>query len=128
MSITEQGRIGETMARTILKDGFGAEIFQPDWMAYKDGTYYVVEVKYKELFQPPPFWGQGLGVRQVRARMKFYKDTGIRCLFLVITKPENETCWQWLDVLEGTKHITTRNGIRIYNINEFTKTSARCNP
>lgn len=120
MSITEQGIIGERMARAILKDKFRVDnIFQLDWIVCKNNEYYAVEVKHKELFSPPPFWGQGLDIRQVKARIKLFKDKGIRCLFLVITKPEEKVYWQWLDVLEQTKYFDTKNKIRVYDIKEF---------
>jgi len=122
MSITEQGLVGEKMARVILKDKFKVDnIFQADWLILKDSKYYLVEVKRKELFKSPPFDGQGLDIRQVNARIKFYKNTDIRCLFLVITLPEENIYWQWLDVLEDTKYFDTRNKIRIYNIKYFIK-------
>lgn len=122
MSITAQGIEGETLARLILKDKFKVDnLFQIDWMVIKNGIYYVIEVKHKELFKPQPFYGQGLDIRQVNARMKFFKDTGIRCLFLVISKPENIVYHQFLDVLETTEYFDTKNKIRIYNIKDFTR-------
>jgi len=122
MSITEQGRQGEIIARKILKEIFKVDkIFQADWLVNAKGIWYVIEVKHKELFKPPPFYGQGLDIRQVKARMNFYKDAGIRCLFLVIEKPSNEVFWQWLDILETTKYFDTKNNIRIYDINNFNK-------
>lgn len=120
MSITNQGIEGEKLARKILIDKFFIDnLFQADWIVNKNGKYYVIEVKNKELFEPPPFYGQGLDIRQVKARIKFYKDTGIRCLFLVISKPENKIFWNWLDELEKTQYYDTKNSIRIYNINNF---------
>ena len=120
MSILEQGIEGEKLARLILKDKFKVDnIFQADWIVLKNGKYYVIEVKHKQLFKSPPFDGQGLDIRQVNARIKFYKDTGIRCLFLVMDKDTGKVYWQWLDVLEYTEHFTTRNNIRIYNITKF---------
>ena len=119
MSINDIGKEGERLARDILKNRFHVDnIFQADWLVEKDGTWYVVEVKHKAMFQPPPFYGHGLDIRQVIARTKFYKDTGIRCLFLVIDL-EDKVYWQWLDVLEQTKYFNTRNNVRIYDIEEF---------
>ncbi|MFA5351563.1 MAG: hypothetical protein WC357_09595 [Candidatus Omnitrophota bacterium] len=60
MSIMEIGRQGEKIARNILKDIFKVDdIFQADWLVKAKGVWYVVEVKHKELFKPPPFHGQG---------------------------------------------------------------------
>ena len=120
MSITEQGRKGEAMARDFLKSLGVNNLFQADWMAMKDNTYYVVEVKHKEKFKAPPFDGHGLDIRQVNARMKFYQDTGIRCLFLVFDT-DGSIFWGWLDDLEKTPHLNTRNGVRIYNLKYFHK-------
>jgi len=122
MSITEQGLQGEKMARLILKNKFKVDgIFQADWLVIKDSKYYVVEVKHKEMFKSPPFNGQGLDIRQVKARMKFYAETGIRCLFLVINIPDNQGYWQWLDILEQTKYHDTRNKVKVYDIKNFAK-------
>lgn len=119
MSITEVGRKGEQIARDILKNRFKVDgIFQADWMVMKDGKYYVVEVKHKEMFKAPPFDGHGLDIRQVMAREEFYKRTGIRCLFLVIDM-SGVVYWQWLDVLEGKRKFTTRNVIRVYALEGF---------
>lgn len=121
MSINDIGKEGERIARDILKNWFRVDgIFQADWIVKKNEKYYVIEVKHKEMFLPPPFYGHGLDKRQVRARMDFYKDVGIRCLFLVIDM-DGEVYWQWLDVLEQTQYHDTKNGIRIYNIKEFQK-------
>lgn len=116
MSINDIGKEGEKLAREILKDKFKVDgIFQADWIVQKGGKDYVVEVKHKEAFSPPPFKGHGLDIRQVKARMQFYKKYGIRCLFLVIDM-DGTIYWQWLDVLEETPYHTTTNQIRVYNI------------
>lgn len=121
MSINDIGKEGEALAREILKKQFKVDdIFQADWLVKKNNEYYVIEVKHKEAFQPPPFEGHGLDVRQVKARMEFYKRYGIRCLFLVIDMT-GTVYWQWLDVLEATPNHTTKNNIRIYNIACFYK-------
>lgn len=126
MSITEVGRQGERLARLILKNIFKIkDIFQADWLVKVNGAWYVIEVKHKELYKPPPFCGQGLDIRQVIQRMKFYKDTGIRCLFLIIERPSNDIYWQWLDILEETEYFDTKNEIRIYNIECFKKVNKR---
>ena len=119
MSITEIGRDGEILARKILKSWNVDNIFQADWMIRKNGKWCVVEVKYKEMFKPPPFYGHGLNAYQADMRMKFYKETGIRCLFLVIDKDTKQIYWNWIDELEKTKYFTTKNGARIYNLENF---------
>lgn len=125
MSINDIGKVGEKLARDVLKEWFRVDrIFQADWMIKKDGKWYVVEVKHKEMFKPPPFYGHGLDIRQVKARMEFWHDTDIRCLFLVIDL-DGTVYWQWLDVLEDTPHIDTRNKVRVYNIDYFKKLKQR---
>lgn len=119
MSITLQGIDGEKLAREILIEMGLDRIFQADWMIKKDGQWYVVEVKHKAMFTPPPFFGHGLDIRQVKARQEFYKDTGIRCFFLVVDAETEKIYYQWLDILEGTKYFDTRNNVRIYNIENF---------
>ena len=125
MSINDIGKVGERLARDILKDWFRVDrIFQADWIVKKGGKYYVVEVKHKEMFKPPPFYGHGLDVRQVRARMEFYREKDIRCLFLVIDL-DGTVYWQWLDVLENTPYFDTKNNIRVYDIRHFEKMKRR---
>lgn len=120
MSINDIGKEGERIARHILKDVMRVdEIFQADWMVKARGEWYVVEVKHTEAFEPPPYRGYGLKAYQADMRLLFYKDMGIRCLFMVIDG--ESVYWQWLDVLENTEYFTTKNAIRIYDIRHFTR-------
>ena len=122
MSINDIGKEGERLARTVLIDRFKVDgIFQADWIVERNGHYYVVEVKHKEMFKAPPFDGHGLNIRQVKSRMKFFHEAGIRCLFLVIDM-DGKIYWQWLDVLEKRRKFDTKNGVRIYDINSFVQT------
>jgi len=122
MGITQQGIEGEKIARELLLENVKPQtLTQMDWFYFKDGKWFSVEVKHKDMFQPPPFVGQGLDKRQLNYRLKFYKDTGIRCLFLVIDKTNGDAFAQWIDVLENKEYFDTKNGIRIYNINGFKK-------
>ena len=122
MSITEQGLSGERLARELIKAKWKPDnIFQLDWLLRKGDKYYAVEVKHKEPFKPPPFMGQGLDIRQVKARQKLYEDTGIRYIFLVFDM-EGRAHWAWLDELERTKYQDTKNGkIRVYDLKKFHK-------
>lgn len=123
MSITDIGREGEELARIIIKEKWKCDdLFQADWLVTKNGVWYIVEVKHKAKFIPPPFEGHGLDIRQVKARMKFFEDTGIRCIFLVLDLDGN-TYWQWLDILEQGKKHDTKNCVRIYPLQGF-----RCSP
>ena len=121
MSINDIGKEGERLARTVLIDRFKVDgIFQADWIVEKNDTYYVVEVKHKEMFKAPPFDGHGLDIRQVKSRMKFFRKFNIRCLFLVIDMT-GKVFWQWLDVLEQGRKFDTRKGVRIYAIEGFNR-------
>lgn len=119
MSITEIGREGEKLARLVLKRWGCESLFQADWLVYKKGQWYVVEVKRKERYEPPPFEGHGLDIRQIKIRLRFQQETGIRCLFLVFDLTSRETYWQWLDVLDRGKHFDTIRQIRIYPIDAY---------
>ena len=60
MSINDIGKEGERIARDILKDCFHVDdIFQADWLINKNGTWYVVEVKHKEMFPRRRFTVKG---------------------------------------------------------------------
>lgn len=119
MSINDIGKEGERLAREVLIDRFKVDcIFQADWIIGRNGHYYIVEVKHKEMFKAPPFDGYGLDVRQVKSRMRFFRTQGIRCLFLVIDM-KGHVLWQWLDVLEKGQKFDTKKGVRIYHINQF---------
>lgn len=122
MSITEIGRQGEELARHVIKEYFKCDgLFQADWLFKKDDMWFVVEVKRKERFEPPPFEGHGLNMYQAEWRLEFHRGTNIRCLFLVFDLSDGNIYWQWLDVLEQGQHYDTRNQIRIYPIKNFNK-------
>jgi len=118
MKIEELGKQGEQEARLLLK-GIGFWLMQLDWVGEKDGKYFVFEIKKKEKYNPPPFWGHGLDYRQVVARLRFQEKTGIRCIFLVKDVDDGIWYWNYLDVLENGKKFMTKNKIRIYPIDNF---------
>lgn len=127
MSINDIGKDGERLARQILKDRGCSDIFQADWFVKFPGKndWICVEVKHKERFKAPPYDGHGLNAYQADMRMKFYRETGIRTLFLVIGIDDNKVYVQWLDVLQRKtmeqygKLFQTKNGIRIFDIRLF---------
>ena len=119
MSINDIGKVGERIARNILKYDFKVDcLMQADWLCKKDGKWYCVEVKHKEPFEPPPFKGHGLESYQADMRIRLHNELGVRCLFLVIDM-DGTVYWQWLDLLEQTQYFTTRKGVRIYDIKHF---------
>jgi hypothetical protein len=119
MAAIEEGVEGEQKLFSYLRKN-GVEFFQADAIGKEGGNYVVYETKNKaEPFRPPPFLGHGLELRQVRARLKFQREMGIRCKFIVFQKNDNSVCSQWLDVLEEGEKFDTKNGIRIYPIENF---------
>ena len=121
MSITEDGRAGEVWAREWLL-GHGYEvILQADWIARSPAGLVLVEVKHQERFEPPPFFGHGLPPWQVKARLAFEAETGVRALLLVRDKATSEVFYQWLAELErGPKYLTSGSSRRvIYPLDSF---------
>lgn len=118
MSITEIGRDGEAKARNLLK-AKGFQIFQADWIGYKNGKYTMFEIKQKERYQPPPFEGHGLDIRQVKARLQFQEKTGIRCCLVVFEIGTDKIFYQWLDALNDSEYFDTRNRVRVYPLTSF---------
>lgn len=122
MNIVEIGREGENLARDFIKKLGCDEIFQADWMIKVDGKWCVIEVKNQERFKAPTFDGHGLPVWQVKARMKFYSETGIRCKLLVFDRDEKNIYEQWLDILEQGEHFDTGTSRRrVYPITSYNK-------
>lgn len=132
MDINKLGEEGQNKAFILLREYFGAsKVFQVDWMSLENGIYILNEVKNQEPFdsQPwpkeynymEPFKGQGLAIWQVKARIKFYEDTGIRPRFIVFNpKDATEVLWQWLDILEEGPYIDTDIKFRrIYPMKNF---------
>lgn len=120
MSITQIGIDGEKMARLFIKENYSYDtLFQADWLLKIDGSWVVIEVKRKAPFAPPPFWGTGLNISQVKSRLEFYHDTGIRCLLLYFNTKDGKVYTNWLDVLEEGQKYDTKNGIRIYPLDNF---------
>ena len=119
MGMQQEGIDGEQMLSRYLKSK-GIHHLQGDAIALEDGKYILYEVKNKGgIFKPPPFYGHGLEVYQVKARMDFYKATGVRCKFIVFDNENKKILSQWLDILEAGEHFDTKHGIRIYPVENF---------
>jgi hypothetical protein len=123
MSITSQGMIGEQEARLFLKSK-GYSLFEIDWIASKGGNDLQVEVKHKDKFEPPPFAGHGMEVWKVRRRLDFEHKYGIKA-FLLVFDTDKSVYGQFISKLEENikDHFDTRNGIRVYKIDNFIKFS-----
>lgn len=109
MAIDEQGREGERLFMDLLWQKKTLCKFQPDCIySWRDGEWIVAEVKNQHYYEAPPFDGHGLPPYQVASRLKFYKETGVRCLFFV-HEPNTQTAyWQWLDVLDKGQQFITK--------------------
>lgn len=122
MGITEEGIDAEQWLLKHFRDK-NIQVFQPDAISLEGEEYVINEIKNQEMFDSPPFDGHGLPKWQVKARMKFYEKTKIRCRFIVKEKNTNIVYHQWLDVLEKGEFFDTKGEKprRIYNINLFNK-------
>jgi len=125
MALNIDGQIGEQKAIAFFK-AKGMHCFQSDLIVLDfKGKYFMVEVKYQEAFEPPPFAGHGLPPYQVKARLAFYQKTGIRCLFMVFDKNDKDIYYNWLDELNaGNQFLTSTKSRVIFDINEFVRISA----
>lgn len=121
MDIIKQGIDGEQKARRFLRTQGITNIQQLDLMIEVERKYYVIEVKVRDLFNPPPFYGTGLDIKQIKLRLQLYKDTGFETILLVLEKNTDNIYMQKLLKLEEGKYYDTRNGIRIYPIENFVK-------
>lgn len=120
VGINEQGILAEKKAREWLRGKNYYNLQQIDWLVKKNtGEYFIVEAKHRELYEPPPFWGTGLDIKQLKLRTQILKDLNIDTLLLVFT--EKNYYYQYLSILEKTAYIDTKNKIRIYDIEHFNK-------
>lgn len=121
MSITQDGIDAEKEARLFLNAKGIYDIQQFDWFIKKENKYYIIEVKNRELFKPPPFWGTGLDIAQIKKRIQVFNDLGIDTILLVFEKDTENIYFAYLSKLEKTIYYDTKNKIRIYNIENFKK-------
>lgn len=129
MNCMEEGRIGEKIIREYFASK-NIKHFQIDWMTDEEDEFRLNEIKYQEVFKPPPFYGHGLPKYQVEARMNFYHRTRIPPYFYVVEKSEYEKkeghhlIWmQSFIILEIGKYIDTKgmDRRRVYEIDSFKK-------
>lgn len=116
-NIEQLGKTGEQMARLFLKSK-GYSVFEIDWFAVKNNKIIQVEVKHKERFNPPPFAGHGMEVWKVKRRLDFEK-LGFIAMFMIFDITDGHIYCQYLKKLDEGKHFDTRNGIRVYPIENF---------
>lgn len=118
----ERGRYGESKVRALLKK-HGYRFMQADILANIKGEWRILEVKYQEKFEPPPFEGHGLPRWQVDARLKFQEETGIRAMLYVVDNPSDIIYWQYLDkLMNGETYQTEGSNPRIiFPLKSFNK-------
>lgn len=114
------GKSGEEKARKLFKQ-MGFEMQSPDWIAIKDNQCFVIEVKHKERFQPPPFEGHGLDLKQIYLRNTLYEKTGMRTYLIIFERYTNNIYGNYLDKLECGDYFDTTNKVRIYPLHCFNK-------
>jgi hypothetical protein len=121
VSITIDGITAEKLAREWLIKKKIFNLQQLDWICKYNNKYFIVEVKSRELYKPPPFLGTGLDIRQLKLRNQLFIDLKIDTLLLIFEKDTNNIYYEFLSKLEKTKYFDTKNKIRIYNIINFRK-------
>lgn len=122
----------ENEAKQTLKK-FGATSFaRPDWLCQHpvDGSWFLVEVKEQERFQPRaadgslgilgPEGGHGISIFQFERREEFRKATGVRTLLIIKEVPTGQWLCGYLDELaKGMTFKTRVNKKIIFSINSF---------
>jgi hypothetical protein len=121
MSLHLAGIEAEKKARLFLKKFGINNIQQLDWLVKLNDKYFIVEVKERELYSPPPFYGTGLDIRQLNLRLQVYNDLGIDTILIVFEKNTNNVYVQKISILEQGEYNDTKNKIRIYKIDNFNK-------
>jgi hypothetical protein len=124
VGINEEGIVAEKNGRTFLKRHGIHNLQQIDWLYKHNGKYKAIEVKARELFNPPPFLGTGADIRQIELRRQLYNDLGIDTILLVFEKGTNNIYYQSIKKLMEGKYFDTRNNIRIFPIENFIKENA----
>lgn len=127
MAITTSGIYGEQLVHELLGNDPYIKHFGGDWiMKSLNGKWYVLEVKYHELFkkgwdgkQEVPWDGNGTEIWKIKMRLEFQEETGIRQVLIWVDKKTNKMSWNFLDELEKGEHIDTEKGLRIYPIANY---------
>lgn len=121
VGINEDGIEAEKKGRDFLKRHGINNLQQLDWIYKHNNKYGILEVKARELFKPPPFWGTGLDINQIKLRQQLYNDLGIDTILIVFEKGTNNIYYQSLQKLLKGKYFDTRNHIRIFPIDNYKK-------
>jgi hypothetical protein len=94
MTIEELGKEGEEKARVMLSK-LGFLLTKPDWLGERDGAFYQFEIKMKsEPFTPPPFFGHGLDIDQIRRRLSLQDKHNLPCVVIIFEKDSPNVYYQ----------------------------------
>lgn len=132
MSIFDDGQRGESYGLKWLKQYNFKPIMQADWIfKFNHTDYGLLEVKHKEVFtadEKYPVTGHGLPYYQIKNRLAFYHNFGIRPLLLIFDSNDFDIYWQYLDLLEKNAKVQNKDylylpnkKIKIYNLGLFNR-------
>lgn len=116
----EEGFAGEKLIRELFRvEGF--KYFQADLLFKVGETWNLAEVKHQEKFIPPPFYGHGLPIFQIEARLEFYENTGIEPYLFVRDKEDGKVYWQTFRELMKGKYFDTKGmkRRRVFELKSF---------
>jgi len=102
-----EGLKGEKIIRDFLKKK-KIHFLQADLIAKGNNKWYIIEIKYQEAFEPPPFKGHGLPRWQINARLDFEEETGIMAMLFIVDKKTNIIYWQYMSELLKGDHFQTK--------------------
>lgn len=121
VGINEEGIEAEKRGRAFLQRHGIYNLQQIDWIYKHNNKYGILEVKARELFNPPPFLGTGLDIKQIELRQQLYDDLGIDTILIIFEKGTDNIYYQSLQKLLKGKYFDTRNHIRIFPIDNYKK-------
>ncbi len=116
----QEGIEGEGVVRELIRQTCNL-YFQGDIIFKYKERWFVGEVKHQAVFDPPPFKGHGLPHWQLRHRLQFQKDTGIRALLFIMDKNTKVIYWQYMDILNDGKYHQTHGDKprRVFPVESF---------
>jgi hypothetical protein len=97
-------------------------VFEAKLIYKKNNAWNLVEIKHKDPLKYGNFIGTGLNEYQLEARLQFYNDTKIDCLFIVFEKTGKNIYYQYLSKLNEYKEFT-KSGIVVFDYKYFNKIS-----
>ena len=116
------GEAGEAEVSRILRS-LGCSVRRADrTVKLPNGEWSFLEVKNKEPFKPPPYYGQGIEIYEYEMYMEIFQRFGMRCV-LVVRGKRNEWLTQFLDKLGGVKKYF-KGGVQpgfsqFFNLDQF---------